>query len=163
MTNKNFQTHAEYTNYHENRGREIFQKYFNNSDYWSGSTITYTDNQYSNFDGIITMPNNAKVLLEIKCREKPEREKGNDIWIPQNKIDWLIDNFKDYDCFDFFIGIIEPKNELMYVITKKSVQKYYNDQKSWSVQKNFPDPTYTVEKVYSYYKKDLTKITLNNI
>ena len=156
MTNKNFQTHAEYTNYHENRGREIFQKYI---DKWKKYTVTYTQNQYDRFDGIITTPN-GNILLDIKCREDPTRENDADIWVAQNKIDYFQQNYKKLNCIDFRILIIEPKKKCMYSIHKNNVDLYHNNNNTWKIQKNYPDPTYTKEKVYSYWKKNLKKINL---
>ena len=155
---ENFINHTEYTTYFENRGRALFQQYFDNSTHWINSTIEYTQNQYDNYDGIITKPSGKRIMLEIKARSKPRIELLPDIRIAQNKIDWIADNYPLYDCKDFLIAVIEPTNKCMYIVHKDNYKNYYSNLHTWSIAKNKPDPTLTVEFVYSYKKTDLLKI-----
>ena len=168
-------THYEFTSEKETRGRTIFETHFKNYPLWQNSTFLPSENIYSNYDGIIQFKSNCSqniirenlnencsqnIMIEIKCREKPEMEAKNDIWVPKYKVDWIVDNYQKENCFAFMVVFIEPIKKKMYIINRWNHNEWYSDRNYYYQTKNYPDKTLTKEICYSYQKNKLKQMEL---
>ena len=101
MKNENKQLHYNYSEGKESRGRKYFIEYFNSNPLWQNSTFIPSEDIHTRFDGIIKFNSNCinenlseNIMVEIKCREKPCMELKRDIWLPQYKLNWIVENYQ---------------------------------------------------------------------
>jgi hypothetical protein len=149
--------HKEYTDKLDMVTRDLFDKLLPKLPCakYGNTNIQWSEDRYCRYDAVLTF-NNKRFMIELKRRmlEHKDYEKFNDIWITQDKVNYL-SKWREQGFNGAYIVMFEPNLTKKVYFIKEAKFSDYEKEDTIYTQPYLPDETWVKTPVYCYLKSKL--------